>query len=337
MLLGGIAVAAIGYGGTYNNTFALPGVQSPTAENLLTALAGKPTDTTSVQVVWSPASGSVTDPATKEAIDPTLKEIAALPFVQCVVGPYGENLGTTCPKATPTDLKAAVEAAIRAELAKKTGIPEDRLGEAAALLQEIEPLKDADPARLAALGRALPEIARLASAPKADLEALAAITPKDLQFLVGLSAADVTAALDALGGLDRFANLPPATLTALATADKADLAAFAKALPADVAGLEKVMAGIASAAAADPALAKDIAAVAKATGLGAGASGRDAPERDRAAGEGGSGEAGRRGPRAAVPGLDGVGRQGEPRCPGEAHPQGPVLPRRPHEGRHRPR
>ncbi|MDQ5973377.1 MAG: hypothetical protein QG661_586 [Actinomycetota bacterium] len=266
-LLGGIAVAAIGYGGTYNNTFALPGVQSTTAENLLTALAGKPTDTTSVQVVWSPASGSVTDPATKEAIDPTLKEIAALPFVQCVVGPYGENLGTTCPKATPTDLKAAVEAAIRAELAKKTGIPEDRLGEAATLLQEIEPLKDADPARLAALGRALPEIARLASAPKADLDALAAITPKDLQFLVGLSAADVTAALDALGGLDRFANLPPATLTALATADKADLAAFAKALPADVAGLEKVMAGIASAAAADPALAKDIAAVAKATGL----------------------------------------------------------------------
>ena len=263
----GIGFAAVAFGGKYNDSFALPGVQSTTAQNMLTALAGKPTDTTSVQVVWSPTSGSATDAAAEAAIEPTLKELAALDFVQCVVGPYGVNYGSTCPKATPTDLKATVLAEIRKELSKKTGIPEDRLTQAADLLEQLAPLQDTDPKKLAEVARALPEIAKLASAPKADLDALAAITPKDLNFLVGLDAADITEALDAIGGLAEFANLPPSALKALAGADKGDLAAFAEKLPADVAGLEKVVSALDSAAASDPALAKDVAAVAKSTGL----------------------------------------------------------------------
>ncbi len=262
-----IAFAAIGFGGTYNDTFALPGVQSTIAQNLLTELAGKPTETTSVQVVWSPQSGKVTDTNVKSEIEPTLKELADLDFVECVVGPYGANYGRTCPKATPTDLRAVVLAQIRKELSKKTGIPEDQLTQAADLLEKLAPLQKTDPKKLAEVARLLPDIARLAQAPKADLDALAAITPKDLNFLVGLDAADISSALDAIGGFDKFANLPPSVLKELAATSKSELAAFAEKLPADVAGFEKVVAAIDSAAAADPALAADIAAVAKATGL----------------------------------------------------------------------
>ena len=266
-VLCGIAVAAIGFGGTYNNTFALPGVQSTTAQDMLTTLAGRPTDTTTVQVVWSPTTGTAADDATKAAIEPTLKEIAALEFVQCVVGPYGANYGTTCPKAAPTDLRAVVVKAIRDELAKKTGIPEDQLDQAADLLDKLAPLQSADPVKIAEIAKALPAIAKVAQAPKADLDALASITPQDLKFLVGLDAADITDALDAIGGMATFAALPKSVLKSLAQANKGDLAEFAEKLPADVAGLEKVVAAIGSAEAADPALAKDVAAVAEATGL----------------------------------------------------------------------
>jgi len=267
----GIAVAAIGFGGTYNDTFALPGVQSTQAQDMLTALAGKPTTTTSVQVVWSPRSKDATDDTTKAAIEPTLNELAALDFVECVVGPYGVNYGTNCPKATPTDLKAVVLKKIREELSKKTGIPPDQLVQAADLLTQLAPLQQADPKTLAEIARTLPEIAQVASAPPAVLDALASITPKDLAFLVGLNKEDIANAVEALGGFDKFANLPASVLTSLADANKADLAAFAEKLPADTAGLEKVASGIESAASsvasADPALANDIAALAKSTGL----------------------------------------------------------------------
>ena len=262
-----IGASASAFGGKFNDSFALPGVQSTTAQDLLTELAGKPTDTTSVQVIWAPRSGAVTDEATKAAIEPTLQRLAALDYVTCVVGPYGKNYGTTCPKPTPTDLRAAVLEAIRSELSKKTGIPEDQLDEAAKFLDELAPLEKADPAKLAALGRALPEIAKLAQLPKADLAALAAITPADLHFIVGLSSADIEAGLSAIGGLDSFAHLPRSVLKELADTPKADLAAFAKKLPAEVRGIEKVVAGLAKAEAANPQLAALIAAVAKAAGL----------------------------------------------------------------------
>jgi RND superfamily putative drug exporter len=266
-LLVGIAAAAIVSGGKYNDTFELPGVQSTTAQQLLTELSGKTADTTTVQIVWSPTSGSAADDATNAAIEPTLKELAALDYVDCVVGPYNVNYGANCPAAAPADLRATVLEKVREELSKKTGIPPDQLTQAAALLDQLAPLEQADPNQLARIAQALPAIAKLASAPAADLDALAAITPKDLNFLVGLNSTDIANALDAIGGLAEFAKLPPSVLKQLASADKAELAAFAEKLPANVAGLEKVVAGIDAATAADPQLASDVAALAKATGL----------------------------------------------------------------------
>ena len=262
LLLVGIGAAAARFGGTFNDSFALPGVQSTTAQDLLTALEGKPTDTTTVKVVWSPATGKVTDKATKDAMDPRLTDLAALSFVQCVAGPYGKDYGTTCPKATPVNLRAALVKAARAEIAKKTGIPEDRLGEATDLLDRIAPLQDADPARLAAIARTLPEIARVASAPRDVIDALAAVTPGDLQFLVGLDSADITAALGTIGGLAAFADLPAPLLKALAAADPAELSAGVSspimqqietalgADPAKLAAIARALPGLASLASA---------------------------------------------------------------------------------------
>jgi RND superfamily putative drug exporter len=239
-----IGLSASRFAGTFNDSFALPGASSTTAQDLLTKLAGPPTDTSSIKVVWSSPDRSVTADATKRAIDPTLKELAGLPFTSCVVGPYGRNLGSDCPPATPVDLRAAVKAAARAELAKATGIPEDRLGGAVDALDSLAPLEKADPKALAAIGRALPEVARLASAPRPVLDALAAITPADLSFVVGLTPGDVTVALDAIGGLDVLVNLPAADLTAIAKewpaiaplteASKPTLDALAKLTPSDL-------------------------------------------------------------------------------------------------------
>ena len=244
VLLVVIGLSASRFSGAFNDSFALPGASSTTAQDLLTKLAGPPTDTSSIKVVWSSPSRSVTSDATKRAIDPTLKELAALPFTSCVVGPYGRNLGSSCPPATPVDLRAAVKAAARAELSKATGIPEDRLGGAVAALDSLAPLEKADPTALAAIGRSLPEVARLASAPRPVLDALAAITPADLSFVVGLTPGDVAAALAAIGGLDALVTLPPADLAAIAKAwpaiaplteaSKPTLDALAKLTPQDL-------------------------------------------------------------------------------------------------------
>ena len=215
VLLVVIGLSAARFSGSFNDSFALPGASSTTAQDLLTRLAGKPTDTSSIKVVWSAPGASVTSEATKKAIEPTLKELAGLPFTTCVAGPYGRNFGSQCPAATPVDYRAAVKAAARAELAKATGIPEDRLGAAVDALDSLAPLEKADPAALASLARQLPEVARLASVPRSVLDSLAAITPSDLSFLVGLDSTDITTALVAIGGVDALVNLPKKDLAAL--------------------------------------------------------------------------------------------------------------------------
>ncbi len=244
LLLVGIGVGATVVDGKFNDSFALPGVQSTVAEDLLEKLEGGSTADASAKVVWSPAKGSVTDRRTREAIHPTLKELAELPFVSCVVGPYGRNYGTACPKATPVDLRRAVLKAFRKELAKKTGVPASQLTEAADLLDRLEPLEDADPRTLAAVARNLPAIARLARASKPVLDVMATPSANDLQFLVGIRPADVTAALDAIKVGDAIASLPPALLRAvpglpqLAQSSKPTLDALAKLTPADLTFLE---------------------------------------------------------------------------------------------------
>lgn len=57
VLIGVIAVGSSALGGKFNDSFALPGVQSTTAQDLLTELAGDASSNASVTVVWSPADG----------------------------------------------------------------------------------------------------------------------------------------------------------------------------------------------------------------------------------------------------------------------------------------
>jgi len=266
LIAAGVVVASGGKA-QYNDSLTIPGVESTTAIELLTKIQGSAATPATAKIVWSPSSGAANDQASKRAITPTLEAIAALPFVSCVSTPFGTVIGKKCGPAIPTDLKAAVAQAIAAALEKKTGASAAQLKEGAKILAELGPLAKADPAQLGAIGRALPAVAQLASAPKSTLDALAALTPKQLDFLVGLTGDDITTATTALGYLDQLAALPPATLAALAKANPAQLAAVAAALPKDVGQLEAIMSALKKAIAKDPALGKEIEALAAKYGI----------------------------------------------------------------------
>ena len=270
VLLVGIGSAAVLLRPALNDSFSLSGVQSTIAQDLLETLSdGKPSDA-SARVVWSPAAGSATDAETVDAVRPTLRAIADLAFVSCVSGPAGITLGTHCPAGLPDDLPAAVSSAIDAQVASTLKIPVADVPEALALVQKLTPLERADPSALAAVGRALPRLAKLAQAPPATLEALLALTPKQWSTLVGITSADVVDALDAVGGLDKVARLPKATLAEIEKLDPATLAAFAEKLPADVTELETFMSEVQQAVAKDPALGPEIVALARTYGISAG-------------------------------------------------------------------
>ena len=269
LLLVALGVGAVSLGGKPNDSFALPNVQSTTAQNMLEKLGTGTSSDPSGKVVWSPKSGIVTDAANKAAAVALLEKIAAQPYVTCVTGPFGANYGRACPAATPTDLKAALNSAVVAIIAKELKIPAAKVGDVVALIDKVAPLADADPAQLAAIAQALPEIAKLASAPRSTLDALAALTPEQLNFLVGLNVNDIVNATNAVGGLAKFADLPPATLKALAAADPATLASFAAALPKNVATLEALWGDLKTAITKDPSLATAIEAIAKKYGISA--------------------------------------------------------------------
>jgi len=150
MLLVGLGVAAVSLAGKPNDSFALPGVQSTTAQNLLEGLGEAGPSAPSGRVVWSPASGTVTDAANKAAAVALLRAIADEPFVTCVTGPFDENYGRRCPKPAPADYEAAVYDAAVAAVAKELGIPKARVAGVVALINRVAPLKDASPEQLAA-------------------------------------------------------------------------------------------------------------------------------------------------------------------------------------------
>jgi hypothetical protein len=62
-------------------------LQSTKAQELLEKLNTGEPDTASIKVIWSPASGKVTDDQTKKAVEPVLKEISQLSRVTCVSNP----------------------------------------------------------------------------------------------------------------------------------------------------------------------------------------------------------------------------------------------------------
>jgi RND superfamily putative drug exporter len=97
-----IAMAAVfGLGtqfrGEFNDSFSLPDTESTTATEMLSTLPPSGSGEAAVRIVWSPASGSVTDPVVAEEITPVLEEIAALESVTCVSNPYGDPIGRDCP------------------------------------------------------------------------------------------------------------------------------------------------------------------------------------------------------------------------------------------------
>ena len=125
-----VGVLGTRFGGTLNDSFSLPDTESLKATEMLTKVkgAGEATSTTA-RVVWSPESGTVTDPAVIAAVTPALEKIAALPSVSCVATPYGTPLGTDCPSfpapnlpaQMPAEAKAVILAAI--EASKKATSP----------------------------------------------------------------------------------------------------------------------------------------------------------------------------------------------------------------------
>ena len=67
------------FGGEFNDSFSLPDTESTTATEMLSTLPPSGSGEAAVRIVWSPASGSVTDPTVAAEITPVLEEIAALP------------------------------------------------------------------------------------------------------------------------------------------------------------------------------------------------------------------------------------------------------------------
>ena len=84
-------------GGEFNDSFSLPDTESTTATEMLSTLPPSGSGEAAVRIVWSPATGSVTDPAVAAEITPVLEQIAALESVTCVSNPYGDPIGRECP------------------------------------------------------------------------------------------------------------------------------------------------------------------------------------------------------------------------------------------------
>ena len=100
VLIGGLAAR---FGGSYNDSFELPDTESASAQKVLGQIPGVEDALTeaTVKVVWSPESGSVTDPATQAAATALLTGMSNNPSVTCVVTPYGAPLGDGCPDPPP--------------------------------------------------------------------------------------------------------------------------------------------------------------------------------------------------------------------------------------------
>jgi RND superfamily putative drug exporter len=90
LLLGGLAVMSQAVKTTYDNSLTLPGTGSGQAQALLEQSSpGQAGD--SDQIVWQVNEGSVTDPAVEQRISAMLTQVARVPEVASVAGPYGSG------------------------------------------------------------------------------------------------------------------------------------------------------------------------------------------------------------------------------------------------------
>ncbi len=133
MLLVALGVIAGRFGGEFVDSFELPDTESATATELLSqTAAASESSGGQARVVWSPDSGSVTDPEVVAAIEPTLEEIASLDSVTCVTSPYGTTYGDGCQAPPVPDLSqlppeqaATVQGALEAAAAATSPISSD--------------------------------------------------------------------------------------------------------------------------------------------------------------------------------------------------------------------
>lgn len=104
-----VAGLAFGVGGRYNDSFSLPDTESSRAQALLGQIPGAKdslTATTS-KVVWSHQSDAAKSDGVKTPVMAMLTTISSIPSVACVTTPYGDPLGSACPKAATSAASSA--------------------------------------------------------------------------------------------------------------------------------------------------------------------------------------------------------------------------------------
>ncbi|MFM9133986.1 MAG: MMPL family transporter [bacterium] len=119
--MGVVILAGTRLGGELNDSFALPDTESTMATEMLSTIPPSAGGESAARIVWSPTTGSVTDPAVEEAIAPVLQEVSALESVTCVTNPYGAPYGRDCPEmgggmpeGLPPEFAAQLEPAFEA-------------------------------------------------------------------------------------------------------------------------------------------------------------------------------------------------------------------------------
>ena len=88
LLVAIVAILAVQFGGSYNNSFSLPDTESAKAQQILQQDFGLSSTDATVQVVFSPASGRADTAAVRTAIDPLLAQLKAIPTVASVASPF---------------------------------------------------------------------------------------------------------------------------------------------------------------------------------------------------------------------------------------------------------
>ena len=93
IVLVAMAVLARGVKSNYDNSFALPGADSTTAQQLLAkAVPAQAGDSDTIG--WQVSQGTVRDPAVTAKLSAVLKQIGAMPEVAAVTSPYGPPSAT---------------------------------------------------------------------------------------------------------------------------------------------------------------------------------------------------------------------------------------------------
>ncbi|TAK69410.1 MAG: MMPL family transporter [Actinomycetota bacterium] len=109
--------------GTLNDSFNLPDTESTTAQTLLESNGtSQAAFGNTAKVVFSPSTGTVTDPAVVQRVTTLANEIAAVPSVECVQNPLGQNVGAKCAADSGVPDLSKLTPAQQAEAAKALAV-----------------------------------------------------------------------------------------------------------------------------------------------------------------------------------------------------------------------